>query len=115
MIDRTTAKHYTWGGTCDGWHLLSDPTLGIIEERMPSGTSEALHHHHNALQFFYVLRGTLEFELDGQTIEVSARQGIEIRPGVVHRVTNRTNADAEMLVISSPPSHGDRIVAETAL
>ena len=35
-----TAEHYTWGGVCDGWHLLKDPTLSVIQERVPPGAGE---------------------------------------------------------------------------
>jgi len=39
---------------------------------------------------------------------VSAGQGIEVPPGTPHRFFNRSAADVELLVISSPRSHGDR-------
>ncbi|MEJ2610067.1 MAG: cupin domain-containing protein, partial [Candidatus Thiodiazotropha sp.] len=35
-----TGKHYDWGGTCDGWHLVASPNLSVIQERVPSGSSE---------------------------------------------------------------------------
>ena len=46
-----TALHYVWGENCDGWHLVRTPELAIIQERMPPGTSEARHFHHQARQF----------------------------------------------------------------
>lgn len=54
-ISKDTAEHYTWGGNCDGWHLVKNAELSIIEERMPSGTAEVRHFHQRAQQFFYIL------------------------------------------------------------
>jgi mannose-6-phosphate isomerase-like protein (cupin superfamily) len=109
MIERGTAEHYAWGNGCDGWHLLKNPALSIIEEQMPPGTSEVRHHHQNARQFFYVLEGTLSFEINGKEFDLAARQGMEIGPTTPHRVFNRSSGKTAFLVVSHPPSHGDRI------
>lgn len=110
MIERRNAEHYVWGGRCEGWHLLKTEGLSVIEERIPPGGSESRHHHARAGQFFYVLAGVLSFEIDGREFDLTPRQGIEISPTVPHRVFNRSADDAEFLVISSPPSHGDRVL-----
>jgi hypothetical protein len=34
MIKKENAEHYNWGPGCDGWHLLKDPELSVIKERM---------------------------------------------------------------------------------
>jgi mannose-6-phosphate isomerase-like protein (cupin superfamily) len=107
---RRTAPHYTWGDACDGWHLLRTPSLSVIEERMPPSTSESRHYHRTATQFFYVLRGELSIELAGRHHTLSPNQGLEIPPGHPHQVRNPSPADdARFLVISTPPSHGDRV------
>jgi len=108
VIEKANAEHYAWGGICEGWHLLKTNALSVIEERMPPGGSENRHRHQSAAQFFYVLKGVLSFEIDGKEHDLSPRQGVEIKPGVAHRVFNRSAGDAEFLVISMPPSHGDR-------
>ena len=106
------AEHYTWGGSvgtdCDGWHLLRSAGLSVIEERMPPGTAEKRHLHRVARQFFYVLAGELTLEVEGREIVLGAGQGLEIEPGEVHQAMNRGTAEVRMLVISQPPSHGDR-------
>jgi hypothetical protein len=45
-------EHYIWGDNCDGWHLLKSDSLSIIQEKMPAQTSEGLHFHNTAQQFF---------------------------------------------------------------
>src|SRR5208282_4640083 len=111
MIDRQTAQHYTWGDGCDGWHLVQTATLSVIEERMPPGTSEVRHFHRKANQFFYVLRGTLSIEISGNEIVLGPGQGVHVTAGEIHQIPNRATSDAEFLVISNPPSHGDRVSA----
>jgi len=111
MIDRRTGQHYAWGDGCDGWHLVQTATLSVIEERMPPGTSEARHYHEKANQFFYVLRGHLSIEVGGNERALDPGQGIQITAGEPHQVRNQGDVDAEFLVVSNPPSHGDRVSA----
>jgi mannose-6-phosphate isomerase-like protein (cupin superfamily) len=113
-ISRSTADHYTWGTHCDGWHLVRAEGLSVIHERMPSGTAESLHRHAKARQFFFVLSGAIEVELEGATHHIGVNAGIEVAPGEVHVVRNVSDIDAEFLVISQPPSHGDREVVAPA-
>jgi mannose-6-phosphate isomerase-like protein (cupin superfamily) len=108
-----TAAHYSWGNGCDGWHLVRAAGLSVIEERMPPGSSEVRHWHARARQFFYVLSGTLTIDVEGVQHRLAARTGIELPPGTSHQVLNESAEHAELLVISMPPSHGDRHV-ETA-
>ena len=75
---------------------------------MPTGCSESKHYHERAEQFFYVLSGTASLEINGQTHTLAAQQGIHVRAGIAHRLFNAQPEDLEFLVVSSPPSHGDR-------
>jgi mannose-6-phosphate isomerase-like protein (cupin superfamily) len=111
MIDRSAAPHYSWGDGCDGWHLVQQPALSIIEEWMPAGTAEVRHYHIKARQFFYVLSGQLTIEIDGKSEALRASQGLEVPPAAVHRVANDGAREARFLVVSAPPSHGDRVLA----
>lgn len=110
-VDKQSAEHYSWGSGCDGWHLVKTPVLSVIEERMPPGTSEVRHYHQKSSQVFYVLSGTLSIEVDGEVSEFKARQSLRIAAGKPHQVQNLSAEDVEFLVISHPPSHGDRINA----
>jgi len=111
-ISRTTADHYVWGGNCDGWHLVRATGLSVIEERMPPGTREVPHRHAHARQFFYVLSGTLTMDVEGTRHRLDARAGIELPPGAAHQALNESDADVEFIVVSTPPSHGDRITLD---
>lgn len=108
-IGRENAEHYRWGVDCDGWHLVSDKNLSVIEELMPPGAAEIRHHHQQAQQFFYVLAGEILMEVEGENTLVPAGRGIRILPGMRHQVRNPTPGAVRFLVISQPPSRGDRI------
>ena len=112
MVSKSTADHYTWGDGCDGWHLVKQPGLSVIHERMPPGTAEARHYHAQSRQFFFVLSGIATLELDGVHETLGPQQGLEVPPGMPHQIFNESDADVEFLVISQPPSHGDRVNIE---
>jgi len=108
-IRRENAPHYVWGDNCDGWHLLQESDLSVIEERMPPGASEVRHFHRNAQQFFFILSGQATMETDGERILLLAGQGVAIPPGTRHQFRNHSEEPVRFLVISQPPSHGDRV------
>ncbi len=107
-ISKLTAEHYTWGNGCDGWHLVRNPQLSVIQERMPAGSAEVRHFHHRAQQFFYVLAGKAVMEMNGRSIVLSAGEGVWIPAGASHQMKNESGDEVHFLVISQPPSHGDR-------
>ena len=107
---RASAGHYTWGQGCDGWRLLKQENLSLIEERMPPGSAEVRHYHDAARQFFYILAGEAVMEVDGETLTLARGDGLHIPPGTPHRMRNVSAEAVEFLVISQPPSHGDRVV-----
>ena len=116
-VSTSNAEHYTWPSTigssaCDGWHLHRSPSLSIIEERMPPGTAERRHLHQHATQFFYVLAGELIIELNGEGHRLTPFTGLSISAGSPHQVFNRGTQDVRFLVVSQPPSHGDRVALD---
>jgi mannose-6-phosphate isomerase-like protein (cupin superfamily) len=111
VVSIATAEHYPWGAGCDGWHLVRGPGLSVIQERMPAGTAEVRHRHRHTRQFFYVLSGGLAVEVEGIQLAVPVGAGVEVPPGAAHTVCNPGPAPAEFLVVSQPPSHGDRELA----
>ena len=109
IISTKTAQHYPWGEQCDGWHLIRSEVLSVIQERMPPATSEVRHYHAKARQFFFVLSGQLSIVLQGEIHRLGVEEGLEIAPGMPHRVFNDSAAEARFLVVSSPPAQGDRV------
>ncbi len=99
-LNTTNAEHYIWGEACDGWHLVRSQELSIIEERMPPNTAERRHFHSKADQFFYILSGEAQMEIEGQIIILSTRNGIFIAHGQRHEISNKCDQDVTFLVIS---------------
>ena len=110
-VSRENAEHYFWGGKCDGWHLVKTPGISIIEERVPPGGAETRHVHARSEQFFYVLAGTATVEADGRVHELHSNEGLHIPAGKPHRLSNRCGENLSFIVVSVPPSHGDRVGA----
>lgn len=108
VVSIETGKHYVWGGNCDGWHLAASSNLSVIQERVPYGSSEFRHLHNRAEQFFYVLSGIASLEVSGITHVLTANQGFHVPAGVPHTLSNEHEQEVEFLVVSTPPSHGDR-------
>jgi mannose-6-phosphate isomerase-like protein (cupin superfamily) len=73
--------------------------------------AENRHLHVTARQFFFVLAGVATIELAGSRHEVAAGEGLEVLPGAAHQLFNHGVESLEFLVISQPPSHGDRVPA----
>jgi len=76
---------------------------------MPAGACEVRHYHEKAQQFFYILSGEVIMEVEGQTTLLPAGTGMRVLPGTRHQISNLSSGDARFLVISQPPSHGDRL------
>ena len=109
IVSRHTAEHYRWGDDCDGYFLLKREGVHVIEERMPPGTAEKAHRHERARQLFYVLDGELTMRFEEGSVRVPVGASLEIAPGTIHQARNESKADVRFLVVSVPPSHGDRV------
>jgi len=111
VVEKKNAEHYLWGGVCDGWHLAKSSNLSVIQERVPPGAKEEMHCHHFAEQFFYVLSGQATLWVQGNEYRLDAGQGMHVAANLFHQMLNESDQDVHFLVISTPPSHGDREVA----
>lgn len=103
------AQHYNWKEVCDGWYLAKNKEYTVISEKMPPNTAEDMHYHNNSNQFFYVLCGKAQMIVDGEKVELSENEGMEIKKGIWHQMMNNSQAEVSFLVFSTPDSHGDRV------
>ena len=109
VVSIHNAEHYVWGDVCDGWHLLKHDELSIIQERVPAGGAEVMHYHTKARQFFYILEGEGTMVFEHHVTVLKKGEGMEIAPKIKHQFQNQSGADVHFLVISIPPTRGDRI------
>jgi mannose-6-phosphate isomerase-like protein (cupin superfamily) len=52
-------------------------------------------------------------ELENKELVLGPQQGCAVPPGSPHRLLNRGSTALDFLVISTPPSHGDRVAIES--
>jgi mannose-6-phosphate isomerase-like protein (cupin superfamily) len=113
IVSTDTVTAYTWGAGCKAWALADTEVLSVKEESMPPGTAERDHRHQRARQFFYILRGEATLEAGEAARTLYAGEGIEIAPGIPHRICNVSTEGLRFLVISAPSTAGDRIETES--
>lgn len=111
IVSIKNGRHYVWGNICDGWHLAESGNLSVIQERVPKGAAEIRHLHNKAEQFFYVLAGVATLEVAGEIHIIQKNEGVHVPAGVPHTLSNEHEGELEFLVISTPPSHADRVNA----
>ena len=103
------AEHYIWGQVCDGWHLLKRADMSVIQERVPAGSGEVMHYHEQARQFFYILDGEGTMTFEDHEVILQKGQGLEVSPMLRHQFKNKSQKDVHFLVVSVPPTRGDRV------
>lgn len=101
-------SHYKWGDNCDGWNFISQPDAVVKQELMPAHTSEKLHFHKKAQQFFFILKGEAEFLIENKEITVRPMEGLTIYPGDKHKIMNQGTSDLEFILFSFPSTENDR-------
>ena len=50
-------------------------------------------------------------EVNGDISQLAAGNGIHVPAGIVHQLSNPQTEDLVFLVVSTPPNHGDRVIA----
>jgi len=101
-------KYYQWGNHCEGWNLVDESDFSVKLESMPPGTEETLHYHQQAQQFFFILKGSAFFEIDGKLTGLNEGQGMHIRPKIKHRIINRSDEELQFILCSQPSTQKDR-------
>ncbi|WP_126652505.1 cupin domain-containing protein [Chryseobacterium aureum] len=107
--NKENSEHYIWGNQCDSWVLKNTQNVSIKQEKMPAGTSEKLHYHKVAEQFFYILKGEAVFRINEEKFWVGQGESISIEAGSKHCISNESAEEIEFLVISNPSTDHDRI------
>jgi mannose-6-phosphate isomerase-like protein (cupin superfamily) len=74
---------------------------------MPPHTFEKRHYHESSKQFFFIIKGTAEIEIDGLFYSLHEQEGIEVESGLPHQLFNNSETDIEFLVCSTPPTTDD--------
>jgi mannose-6-phosphate isomerase-like protein (cupin superfamily) len=97
LLDRTTAP-------------VANQSLA--EATLAPGTATTRHYHRAAEEFYFLLAGQGEMEIDGERARVGAGDAILIPPGAWHQLTADAAGEIRMLCCCSPPyAHEDTFFA----
>jgi transcriptional regulator with XRE-family HTH domain len=90
------------------YELVSADTSGEFEvlslSLAPGGSTGAVPNSHASEECAVVLRGDVVAEVSGQIYELGAGDSIKIHRELLHRFMNRSETEAEILIIISPPT-----------
>ena len=82
----------------------------LAEARVPAGTATQRHYHRLAEEFYFILEGAGEMEIDGETRDVKPGDAILIPAGAWHTITARETL--RFLCCCAPPyAHEDTYFA----
>lgn len=98
--NKTGTKLYTLSGDFPQKQM---DTLALV---FPAhGTSEDLFLSHHGQSYVFLIKGQLEFVLDGQSFTLKKYDSLFFNANRKHLALNRTNREAHLLIICSPPAH----------
>jgi transcriptional regulator with XRE-family HTH domain len=90
------------------YELVSADTSGEFEvlslALSPGGSTGSVPNSHASEECAVVLRGDVIAEVAGQEYELGSGDSIKIHRELLHRFMNRSDAEAEILIIISPPT-----------
>ncbi len=71
------------------------------------------HYHKELTECYYVLKGSIEMEIDGKKEKLEEGELVMIYPHTKHKAWKSSEQDAELLVICCPPwAEEDEILSE---
>jgi transcriptional regulator with XRE-family HTH domain len=90
------------------YELVSADTSGEFEvlslTLAPGGSTGAAPNSHSSEECAVVLHGDVVAEVGGQEYELGSGDSIKIHRELLHRFMNRSESEAEILIIISPPT-----------
>ena len=80
----------------------TDGALAIAESWLDPRHGTTEHKHHRSGEFFYVLEGTVTFDIDGEEIVTEPGSALWVPPGVSHRISNLGESVVRLLGLFAP-------------
>ncbi len=86
------------------FHATNDQTGGycLCEGLVAPGAGAPPNRHPGENEAFFILDGTFDFMIDGETRRVGAGEFVEIPDGAVHAFSNAGPTPARLLIINAP-------------
>ena len=83
---------------------LGSDHLCAFEQEIEPGKGAPLHHHPGVTELLYVLRGTVEFVVEGETSVLQTGECILVEASAQHSFTNVGAIDVLLLAVLSDPA-----------
>jgi mannose-6-phosphate isomerase-like protein (cupin superfamily) len=101
--------------TCGLMRKLSTPNdfkgMDIIHVTITDSTKR--HYHKKLTEVYYILKGSMDMEVDGKIEHLEKGNMIMIFPGTNHKAWKTSKENAEVLVVCCPPwTDEDEILVE---
>jgi len=77
-------------------------TTAFLARVAPGAHTPPAHHHADWDETVYCTEGTMTYTIDGERRDIAQGQALCVRRGQTHKFENLTDADAWMLVVSTP-------------
>lgn len=85
IIYNNDIGHYEDKGNVKRKALIKDKPLSLNEVYLKKGGTEKIHSH-DKTQISYIVKGTVNFNLDGKIYKVSRGDSMYVSPGIKHGV-----------------------------
>ena len=95
-LGRSAVAFKADAGATDGRFALVETTLE------PGFPGPKPHVHHETVDMFYVLEGTLTMQLGDDTLDLPVGSFVLVPPGTAHTFSNRTNRRVRLLNMDTP-------------
>jgi mannose-6-phosphate isomerase-like protein (cupin superfamily) len=85
-------------------YAIGAEQVALTHRRMPQHTGSKGsygHRHKTQEELYFVLSGKLQFKLDDEVVEVTARQAVRVPPETWRGVWNDEPEDAELIIVST--------------
>lgn len=77
---------------------------------IPPGKASRKHYHPVAEESYYILSGTAQLEIDGETATLGPGDSVVLLPNQVHQISNAAEDDLVLLAVCVPPWTPDNSV-----
>src|SRR3954464_1373204 len=77
-------------------------TTAFLARVAPGAQTPPAHHHADWDETVYCTEGTMTYTIDGDRRDITHGEALCVRRGQTHKFENLTDADAWMLVVSTP-------------
>jgi transcriptional regulator with XRE-family HTH domain len=81
-----------------------EPLISVIEPGGTSDTAEGISHPTGTEEFVLVLRGDVDFQIDGKNIRLGEGDSLYFNGDLPHRWKNNGRRSAEVLFVFTPPT-----------